>query len=74
MTRRLLTFELVGDGELEIHGDAQGLQDLIRSLSRVAQTGEHDHLMTPSWGGQELSEEAQRPGARLVNKVTIRRW
>ncbi len=74
MSKRLLTFELVGDGELEIHGDAEGLRSLIRSLTRVVETGEHDHLMTPTWGGVELSEEPQRVGAKLVNKVTIRIW
>ena len=51
MNKRLLTFEVVGDGELEIHGNAEGLRDLIRSLTRVLETGQHDHLMTPTWGG-----------------------
>ncbi|HYV49770.1 MAG TPA: Imm32 family immunity protein [Myxococcaceae bacterium] len=74
MNKRLLTFEVVGDGELEIHGSAEGLRDLIRSLTNVLETGQHDHLMTPSWGGTELSEEPQRAGAKLINKVTIRAW
>jgi Immunity protein 32 len=74
MSKRLLTFEIVGDDEVEIHGDVEGLRDLIRSLTHVIETGEHDHLMTPSWGGTELSEEPQKEGAKLVNKVTIRVW
>ena len=74
MSKRLLTFEIVGDGEVEIHGDVEGLQDLIRSLTRVIETGEHDHLMTPAWGGSELSEEPQKAGAKLVDKVTIHIW
>lgn len=74
MKKRLLTFEIVGDGELEIHGTAEGLRDLIRSLTNVLETGQHEHLMTPSWGGTELSEEPQQAGAKLINKVTIRPW
>jgi hypothetical protein len=74
MGKQLLTFEIVGDGELEIHGDAEGLRELIRSMTRVVETGEHDHLMTPSWGGTELTEEPRKNGAKLVNKVTIRVW
>lgn len=74
MSRQLLTFEIVGDGEIEIHGDVDGLRGLNRSLIGVVDTGEHDHLMTPSWGGTELSEESQKDGAKLVNKVTIRIW
>lgn len=74
MSERLLTFEVVGDGELEIHGNTEGLQALISSLRRVVESGEHDHLMTPSWGGTELTEEPQKEGSRLVHKVTIRRW
>jgi immunity protein 32 of polymorphic toxin system len=74
MNERLLTFEVVGDGELEIHGNAEGLRSLIKSLTRVLETGQHDHLMTPSWGGTELSEEPQKVGSKLVNKVTIHSW
>lgn len=75
MSDKLLTFELSVDGDqLEIHGDIAGLHDLSRTLQRVIETHEHEHLMTPSWGGNELSEEAQGKGARLINKVTIHIW
>ena len=70
----MLTFEVVGDSELEIHGDAKGLESLMRTLSRVLETKEHEHLMTPAWGGNELGENAQRADAQLINKVTIRIW
>lgn len=53
---------------MEIHGDVEGLRELIRSLTRVPGAGEHDHLMTPSRGGTELSEEPQEEGSKLVNR------
>jgi hypothetical protein len=75
MSDKLLTFELSVDGDqLEIHGDLAGLHDLSRILQRVIDTHEHEHLMTPSWGGNELSEEVQGIGVRLINKVTIHIW
>lgn len=75
MSDRLLTFELSPDGDqLEIHGDIAGLKDLSRAIAKVIETHEHEHLMTPSWGGNELTEESQGKGARIINKVTIHIW
>ncbi len=75
MSTRLLTFELSGDGsELHIHGDASGLRELVRALERVITTREHDHLMTPSWGGAELTEQPQGQGTRLVHSVVVHPW
>ena len=75
MSNRLLTFELSADGEkIEIHGDITGLQDLLRTLQHVIDSQEHEHLMTPSWGRNELTEEAQEKDTRLINKVTIHIW
>jgi hypothetical protein len=70
----VLTFELSPTGdEIQIHCDAEGVQTLIRSLARLAQkmTSDHDHLMTPSWAGHELTDEKQGQANRLVNMVTI---
>ena len=75
MSERILTFELSADcNQLDIHGDTAGLQDLLQTLQRVISSHEHEHLMTPSWGGNELTEEAQGQGGRLINKVTIHYW
>lgn len=73
----LLTFELGRSGdELEIHCDRRGLAELIRILSEIARSEgrAHDHLMTPAWGGGELSEELQGETGRLLHKVTVRLW
>lgn len=71
----LLTFELTEDGdEIEIHGDRDGLLSLIAMLKKVVDYSEHEHLMTPSWGGAELSDEKQGERNTLINKVSIRIW
>lgn len=81
MTReeRLLTFEKSQDGEsLDIHLDEQGLDDLLAYLTRLRDGStnlpRHEHLMTPSWGGNELSEELQGSASTIVHSVTIRLW
>ena len=80
MSEKILTFELSADrDEIEIHGNRDGLKELIDSLHRLFEsssgdTSSHDHLMTPAWGGRELSEEKQGQKTILVNKVTIHLW
>jgi hypothetical protein len=75
MSDWLLTFELTGtEGELEIHCDPQGLRLLISKLTTILATGQHDHLATPSWAGNELTELPQRPDGGLIHQVTIRYW
>jgi Immunity protein 32 len=79
---KLLTFELDGDGEqLFIHGDVQGLRDLVASLQHLitkAEAGEpdHDHLFTEEWGGDELTSASQLTDAavRLIHHVKIDGW
>lgn len=75
MNRELLTFEISKDGStVDIHGDSAGLNYLAQIITRVAKSGEHDHLMTESWGGNELSEEKQSENCTIINKVTIHCW
>lgn len=71
----MLTFELTQDNkEIEIHGDEEGLSELIEIVSRVVKSSGHDHLMTPAWGGSELTQDKQGQTNTLVNKVTVRIW
>ena len=47
--------------EVEIFFDEEGLELLeykLRQL-RLGQGPDHEHLMTPSWAGNELTEEKQ---------------
>lgn len=76
---KMLTFELTQDGdEIEIHCNQEGLSSFLTVLHRLAdaQSGlpKHDHLMTPSWAGDELTEEKQGEKNILINKVTVRLW
>lgn len=71
----LLTFEISPDGdELDIHCDIEGLKYLAKVLSKLENEPDHEHMMTPKWGGTELSEEKQAEDTKLLNKVTIHRW
>jgi Immunity protein 32 len=79
---KLLTFELDEDGDqLFIHGDVQGLRDLVASLQRLitkAEAGkpDHDHLFTEEWGGHELTSDPQLTdtAVRLIHHVKIYGW
>ena len=71
----LLSFEVSKDGdELNIHCDEVGLDNFILILSQMREKISHENLMTPSWGGSELSENPQSKDDHLLNKVTIHKW
>lgn len=71
----LLSFELSKDSnELDVHCDDAGLEKLLSILSQLKGKMKHEHLMTPSWGGSELSEALQAEDSQLLNKVTIHKW
>jgi len=75
---KILTFELSADGDyIDVHMNRQGLEDLVLYLTRLRDSSElptHDHLMTNSWAGTELTEEAQGADAKLINQVNLRLW
>ena len=75
MSRRFLNFEIPNDGDsvLTIAANQEGLDDLIGFLQRLRADGpgNHDHLMTPSWGGWELSEKTPQDGNALIHQVNI---
>jgi len=73
----LLTFEIskISDSELNIYCDEEGLSLLIKKLEilKGQKSQSHEHLMTPSWSGNELTEEVQDINNFILNKVTITR-
>jgi hypothetical protein len=72
---KILTFEISTEkDELEIHLDDDGLDLLISELSGLRNKHDHLHLMTPSWGGHELTEEKQGKSNMLINQVNIYHW
>ncbi len=66
----LLTVEYNPDGIVEVFMDEEGREALLFYLKRLS-TGNHDHLMTPSWAGTELTEDPQNPKNKLINKVNL---
>ncbi len=83
---KLLTFEYEksspgvleksSPGVLHIHLNPEGAQEMIEIFQRLLRSGlnEHDHLMTPSWGGTELTEDKQDDATTLVNQVNVFLW
>lgn len=74
----LLSFEFEDEKEtLIIHGDELGLINLCNVINKLlTNTKEgyfnHDHLMTPNWGGYELSEKNM--GNKVINHVKLCCW
>ena len=60
----LLTVEIkdaqkTGESEAAICFDNDGLEFLINKLIRLRGRHDHEHLMTPAWAGNELTEDKQ---------------
>lgn len=68
----MLTFEYDPEAQLEIYCDHDGLETLLRELIILKERGGHAHLMTPSWAGQELTEDRQGEHTTLIHHVLIR--
>ena len=60
-----------GKAEVEVFVDREALADLQAQLSHLKSPGDHAHFMTPSWGGQELTEEPQRDGNTILNHLRV---
>jgi hypothetical protein len=68
---QMITVEIDDRNEhIQVCCDKEGVELLKRILEHVTKTG-HEHLMTPSWAGNELSEQVQGKGNRLINHMTI---
>lgn len=71
----MLTFELArSSDQLEIHADREGLQALVAALQQVVARGGHEHLMTPEWGGRELTSEKQGEANTVLHEVSVYLW
>lgn len=76
MSKMLLTFELDNTGLLEVHGNREGLLNLAKILTQLAdeKSPDHAHLMTEEWGGGGLTSEVQCLENTLLNQVKIFVW
>jgi len=61
------------DGVVHVHVDDRGRRSLIDALTRL-RSGDHDHLMTPEWGGTELTADRQDENALLIHHVHVHCW
>jgi hypothetical protein len=75
-----LSFSTAAAGEqLFIHADAAGLDTLIRSLTRLREKlsqgiSDHDHLMTETWAGNELSRPPLAAEEQPIEHVKVWAW
>ena len=68
----LLSVEYQADREeLDIICDRAGIDLLVSKLSVLKHNGGHTHLRTPSWAGEELTEERYTESGVLINHVRI---
>jgi hypothetical protein len=69
----MLTFELKPKHDvLELHCDDEGLKILTRLLGFLeTKQIDHQHLMSPTWSGNELTETRQGTDTTLLHQVTI---
>lgn len=68
----MLTFEYDEKTKtIEIFIDNIGRDRLIGILKKINIPGDHDHLMTPSWSGDELSEDLNNNKNIVIHMVTI---
>lgn len=49
----------------------EGIQSLINQLKVLQKYGGHLHLMTPSWGGDDLAEEPIGNEGRIINHLKV---
>ena len=69
-----ITVECEGQEVVHVFADSEGLDSLIRDLTRLrvsTEDGDHVHLFTESWGGYELSENKFLAEGALVHHVKI---
>lgn len=74
---KLFKLEWDSEGEkVEMHLNDVGIDYLINQLQELkGKSGNSDvHLMTPSWGGEELTEGPCEAGYSLVNHLKIYKW
>ena len=68
----MLSFQVLDpDGIVNISFDREGRDYLIRILEGLKCPGNHDHLMSEEWGGNELDIIEVGPQCKTVHMVNI---
>ena len=68
MQLEFMSDEPVGDAELYLYFDEEGLKRLLEAVEAARRSG-HQHLMSEGWGGSGLT--LSDGSTRTFNKVTI---
>ena len=71
-----ITVESESEDVVHIFADSQGLDSLIRDLTRLRDSsdkGDHVHFFSESWGGHDLAEERFLDKSSLVHHVKVHR-
>ncbi|MGK9261366.1 immunity protein 32 [Sinorhizobium meliloti] len=58
-TRANATCRLASHAQVAVRHEFTGLNLLISKLEALRNSGDHSHLLTPSWAGDTLTEEKQ---------------
>ncbi|MCD8042185.1 MAG: immunity protein 32 [Tannerellaceae bacterium] len=77
--KKVITIELDQQGEtIELHLNKEGAEYLKNILNRLISNNQNDHLhlMTPDWGGNELTTDQQNLSAtvKLLHQLKIVYW
>lgn len=77
--KKLFTFELDSEQELiELHLNREGAEYLKNILEKLILEKDNKdiHLMTPDWGGDELSSDPQNSNEniRLIHHLKLIYW
>jgi hypothetical protein len=66
----MLSFQMINEGRgIQMNCDEEGMVTLIEALKKIKTAG-HVHLLTPSNGGRELSEQTPW-GKETIGEVII---
>jgi hypothetical protein len=72
----ILTAEIRGGSssntaEVAICFDDEGLERLLKHLTKLKTHRDHIHLKTPAWAGDDLTEKKQGSDFELVNHLML---
>ncbi|MFN8598016.1 MAG: Imm32 family immunity protein [Anaerolineae bacterium] len=59
------------EDSIEVFMDKEGLDFLSKRLETLRKHGGHEHLMTPTWAGNELTEDKQGKNNDLIHHLRL---
>ena len=59
------------EDSIEVFMDQEGLDFFSKRLEILRKHGGHEHLMTPAWAGNELTEDKQGKDNDLIHHLRL---